>query len=633
MLVEDNADNDSILNAAMEKIGCGSQDERDDSNFNSDGESPLSEITPQTVTTTSEVYSTHSPRFQPSRQHHDSEAYFRNLLSDPEGYKSFRRFVEGRFSDANIRFWGMCEQFRKTSPIECRRLHDLLTAINERFLRRQANYRVSLNKRALEEIRAATRFGSPVSVHLFDNAQEEIFQQMLECEYQEYLESLDAVSDADTNVSLGSHSGYSNYPPYPSKPSSTICDSSSTFSVGSDPGTAKRNQGQRVLRRPVSSNRSTVSDTDTLPMTKVRMSKKVASQEEFVAQITERLYAVKQDREKMKKEVQEMTTNKLSDGEVLDWYDHPGARRYHVPETSGVRNMYPSGTSGVSDHRSHLRHAQAPVRTPLKSQRFDDSTKDLDSSMNDLHIRPQQKQRMYMGPMSDITDSGIYSDSRERQTTSNGYTRVLNYVQGQQNLQDRASERELEAQHAATILINNAPAIDHPVLPYGFADWDLMSKGHGSGPAQYSPPGQSSYHRSSDDSTSVSSGSHLFVPRQNRDASSESERSHIRYSRHPRTSSGQRRSRHGASNTENNLLILYYLDTEQIPYTHKVEDRDITLGEFKETVFKRQGEFRFFFNEWNEEVNTEVRSEYSCDDSLLPRCNNRISGKIERITC
>ena len=42
---------------------------------------------------------------------------------------------------------------------------------------------------------------------------------------------------------------------------------------------------------------------------------------------------------------------------------------------------------------------------------------------------------------------------------------------------------------------------------------------------------------------------------------------------------------------------------------------------------------RFFFNEWNDEINTEVRNEYDCDDFFLPRCNGRISGKIEKITC
>ena len=51
-------------------------------------------------------------------------------------------------------------------------------------------------------------------------------------------------------------------------------------------------------------------------MNKVRLPKKVTSQEEFVALITERLLAVQKDRDQMKKEVLEMPLLETSSEEV-----------------------------------------------------------------------------------------------------------------------------------------------------------------------------------------------------------------------------------------------------------------------------------------------------------------------------
>ena len=104
--------------------------------------------------------------------------------------------------------------------------------ITTRFLSKGAHYKVSISKRVADEISTAIRYSSPPSVHLFAKAQEEVFQQMLQKEFRDYMNSSDSMSDVDSNVSIGTMSSYGNYPPYPSKPSSTICDSSSTLVVG-----------------------------------------------------------------------------------------------------------------------------------------------------------------------------------------------------------------------------------------------------------------------------------------------------------------------------------------------------------------------------------------------------------------
>ena len=218
------------LEEAMEKIGCdSSQDEGEGSNFNSGRESPTSGVAHQPATTTTETYTPYTSRYPNAAE---DEGLLRSILSDPERCRRFRRFVERRRCEANLMFWASCERYRKTSPIEFDRLKDMSYAISERFFNRGAHYKVSISKRVADEIRAAIRYGSPPSVHLFAKAQEEVFQQMLQKEFSDYMSSSDSMSDVDSNVSIGTLSSYGNYPPYPSKPSSTICDSSSTLIVG-----------------------------------------------------------------------------------------------------------------------------------------------------------------------------------------------------------------------------------------------------------------------------------------------------------------------------------------------------------------------------------------------------------------
>ena len=67
--------------------------------------------------------------------------------------------------------------------------------------------------------------------------------------------------------------------------------------------------------------------------------------------------------------------------------------------------------------------------------------------------------------------------------------------------------------------------------------------------------------------------------------------------RHPRSSDRrlggtQRKSRQPTDSLtprpgDNALHVLYYMDNEKIPFTRKIPDREITLGEFKEQIFAR----------------------------------------------
>lgn len=69
----------------------------------------------------------------------------------------------------------------------------------------------------------------------------------------------------------------------------------------------------------------------------------------------------------------------------------------------------------------------------------------------------------------------------------------------------------------------------------------------------------------------------------------------VSHRHHKRTGGAQRKARPGPTPRPggNTVHVLYYMDNEQIPFTRKIPDRDITLGEFKEQIFARKGNYRW----------------------------------------
>lgn len=103
---------------------------------------------------------------------------------------------------------------------------------------------------------------------------------------------------------------------------------------------------------------------------KVHQSSRVASQEEFVAQITERLLAVQKDRESLRREVREMMFRHASVTEDVDWYDHPAMRKF-IPtedvagELGIISELEQTARSEVSDqpvpgHQYTFAHSHSP---------------------------------------------------------------------------------------------------------------------------------------------------------------------------------------------------------------------------------------------------------------------------------
>lgn len=73
----------------------------------------------------------------------------------------------------------------------------------------------------------------------------------------------------------------------------------------------------------------------------------------------------------------------------------------------------------------------------------------------------------------------------------------------------------------------------------------------------------------------------------------------VSHRHHKRTGGAQRKARPVPTDSltprtgGNTVHVLYYMDSEQIPFTRKIPDRDITLGEFKEQIFARKGNYRY----------------------------------------
>ena len=72
--------------------------------------------------------------------------------------------------------------------------------------------------------------------------------------------------------------------------------------------------------------------------------------------------------------------------------------------------------------------------------------------------------------------------------------------------------------------------------------------------------------------------------------------------RHPKTSKVHLSRQKGSTRQSNltqrpidnkTVLVLYTMDDESIPYSSNIADQELTLGEFKEKVFRRKGDYRF----------------------------------------
>lgn len=78
-------------------------------------------------------------------------------------------------------------------------------------------------------------------------------------------------------------------------------------------------------------------------------------------------------------------------------------------------------------------------------------------------------------------------------------------------------------------------------------------------------------------------------------------------------------------------LVVYTLNELSVPYAKKLSGNDFTLKDFKEKVFGRTGEYRYFFKDFFPDVNMEVFEELSDEAALLPVLGGKIEARVEKM--
>jgi len=80
------------------------------------------------------------------------------------------------------------------------------------------------------------------------------------------------------------------------------------------------------------------------------------------------------------------------------------------------------------------------------------------------------------------------------------------------------------------------------------------------------------------------------------------------------------------------VLVVYHLDDFPTPFAKRIGSSDLTLGTFKEKVFARKGDYRFFFKRYCEDLGMEIMEEYSDDMVTLPLTQGKVIGRVEKVT-
>ena len=81
--------------------------------------------------------------------------------------------------------------------------------------------------------------------------------------------------------------------------------------------------------------------------------------------------------------------------------------------------------------------------------------------------------------------------------------------------------------------------------------------------------------------------------------------------------------------SKNRTVVTYYYGSEPIPYRISVPTADVTLAQFK--LDTKRGNFRFFFKTVSSVDGEVVWEEVKEDDQILPKFNDKIVGKVDKI--
>lgn len=466
-------------------------------------------------------------------------------------------------------------------------------------------------------------------------------------------------------------------------------DSASITSFGTDcsseAGPRSVVLGGQQVAKPYTS-RNAMSDTESSRRNRPQQvglhitKDKPVTQEEFGALLYDRLQAVQKDREAMEMKARERARKQgksYSEIMAIEWYDLPERTKYLKFDQST-----PSSRAETTSENSQLKvptakHTLSPsLYSPSGTPRSSSGQKamahinslglrEVQDALKDLEIMNQVSKKSWShkpsgsayssSVLSTTSDSGV-GDTLATSDLATPPSNVHAYLKRQNLLARSMPERDRRAQAAAIALISNSPQPDEldwatqSMPPQVNRDRHRSRQGHQfvNYPHAYSSDDSSSCFTM----TSKSSTSDLFIPRRlphhfHSDSDDPHRFSHSRHYPPRRQLTTPKRSHlvqhsHKPSpgiadhamppqRQSEDTLVVYHLDDFPTPYAKRIGGTGITLAEFKEKVFARKGDYRYFFKSFCEDLNMEIMEEYSDDAAVLPHTQGKIMGRVEKV--
>lgn len=341
-----------------------------------------------------------------------------------------------------------------------------------------------------------------------------------------------------------------------------------------------------------------------------------SKEEAFFLYVCERLLAVAKDREAMTWEARNLLRQcGKSYNEIMsaEWYNLSEVESHLVfPQCNRPSTYHPrSSLEACYNPRKQL---WLPCSEPMWEKGEGKSNEEPSQLSSKCHSN-------LFGP----SDSGVGGEpwaASNMPASSASYDRLHMYVCQQNMVASRLPERERSAQAAAIALMSNSPQPqDLNPVPHLYR---VNGRKDGSGETV----------------SCQSSQSDLFVPKARLADSANQQNSNICRSRFPapqasHTPSPLTMQQHlparDLPRSRMVTLFLYTLNQLPVPYAKRLSGTDFTLKDFKEKVFGRTGEYRYFFKNFFPDINSELFEEFSDEEASLPVLDGKIEARVEKV--
>lgn len=314
-------------------------------------------------------------------------------------------------------------------------------------------------------------------------------------------------------------------------------------------------------------------------------------EEAFFKYVRERLLAVARDRDVMTRKVRNLLREHgRSYDEIMS------AEWYNLSEVeSSLSFQFNGGT--------HPPSSIHPLSQASYSRKLWSPCGSLKPPVQEETIGYSKYQPRVCGP----SDSGVCLDTWVAYDipTSARTKRLCTYVHQQNMVASCLSERERSAQAAAISFMSNLPQNE-----------DLNPDPCGSNLCQRDISWQDNTKKLAEstrqqDFNAILSPNHRHSP------------SHlVRWQHLPKSDLPRSRSV---------TLFVYTLNELPVPYAKRLSGMNFTLKDFKDKVFGRTGEYRYFFKSFFPDVNLEMFEEFSDEEMPLPVCGGKVEARVERV--